>query len=294
MALRAGDEELGVPGEKALVEAYRSGLLAAFDDIFDANYARLVNQARRRLGSSVEAEDAVQETFERALRSFDRFGRHGDFRLAAWLSRILANVCHDRHSRRAMEERVAERAFSRPVEEPDPAERLVGLRPGAPIRNALEELPAHQRSVFWLRAVEGLDYSDVAERAGISEDNARARVHRARSALRTHLGQAGSALGVLIGPALAWTARRAPSPRRSGGAHQLSTGRAAVRHGQAHMAPHTGHLVVVRDLPGHLLGAARSHVGRGVHAPVTGGNPLDAPVQAAQQAVGQVMAQPWA
>ena len=60
---------------------------------FEQHRAELIAYAYRMLASPFEAEDAVQETFIRAWRAFDRF--EGRAAVKSWLYRITTNVCLD-------------------------------------------------------------------------------------------------------------------------------------------------------------------------------------------------------
>src|SRR6476659_7783488 len=63
------------------------------DARLEAHRVELTGYCYRILGSAFEAEDAVQETFIRAWRNFDKFEGRAAFR--SWLYKIATNVCFD-------------------------------------------------------------------------------------------------------------------------------------------------------------------------------------------------------
>ena len=178
--------------DRDLVAAFQAGDADAFAQIVGAHHRSLTAEAQRRLRSPGDAEDAVQETLLRAYLALDRFG--GEYRLHAWLSRILANVCADTGARRAAEVRLVDRLGPERDEAP-PADVGIGdaeLR--QTVRKAVDSLPDSYRVAFVLREIKERTYAEVAEELGISETNARARVHRARTSLTRSLRNTGAVL----------------------------------------------------------------------------------------------------
>ena len=168
--------------------------------------AELTAYAYRMLGSGFEAEDAVQEAFLRAWKSFDRF--EGRSSLRSWLFSIVTNVCLDMlggKERRARPMDLAP-ARSADVPLPDPLPENVWILPvpddrvvpesGDPsevvetresIRlafiAALQHLPPRQRAVLILREVLRWKASEVAELLDTSVASVNSALQRARATI---------------------------------------------------------------------------------------------------------------
>ena len=73
---------------------------------------------------------------------------------------------------------------------------------GGLLESLIEELPGASRAVFMLREVEQMSTAEVSEALGISEENVKVRLHRARGFLRDRLaahvmGQTGNLFAFL-------------------------------------------------------------------------------------------------
>ena len=183
--------------EQLLVRAHQAGDEHAFQQIVRSQHRALYAHAHRRLGNHEAAEDAVQDTLLRAYRALPSFD--GDLRLRAWLHRILTNVCHDESNRRKRQVGLIDKLEAQPFElAPDPIDEAVLHDTVRIMNSALAELPESYREALVLRYVDGLSFREVAEITGVSEENARARVHRGRLALHKVLSRVTVMVAFLV------------------------------------------------------------------------------------------------
>jgi len=196
-------------GVLADVETTRQGAAAlARPDLelrLEEHRRELTGYCYRMLGSPFDAEDAVQETFIRAWRSFDRF--EGRSSLRSWLYRIATNVSLDMLSGRERRARPMDLGPSRePVVEnlnalpevtwiePIPDGRVVPEGDPAEVAiahdtirlafvAALQHLPPRQRAVLILCEVLRWQASEVAELLETSVASVNSALQRARATL---------------------------------------------------------------------------------------------------------------
>jgi RNA polymerase sigma-70 factor (ECF subfamily) len=72
---------------------------------------------------------------------------------------------------------------------PDPERQAISRELGALLEWAIDRLPDGGREVFVLRQVEGMSTQDVAVALDVSEDVVKARLSRARAAIRRDLAE---------------------------------------------------------------------------------------------------------
>ncbi|MEU3887556.1 sigma-70 family RNA polymerase sigma factor [Streptomyces sp. NPDC029041] len=176
------------------------------DTRLEAHRTELTGYCYRMLGSSFEAEDAVQDTMVRAWRSYDKF--EGRSSLRSWLYRIATNVCLDMLTAGNKRARPMDLTDSTPLAqaalsprpdntwlEPmpdarvlpttgDPAEAAVAKESvRLAFMAALQQLPAKQRAVLILREVLAWKASEVAELLDTSVASVNSALQRARATL---------------------------------------------------------------------------------------------------------------
>ncbi|MCN9243835.1 sigma-70 family RNA polymerase sigma factor [Streptomyces sp. RY43-2] len=182
---------------------------AAVEDLdvrLEKHRTELTGYCYRMLGSSFEAEDAVQDTMVRAWRSYEKF--EGRSSLRSWLYRIATNVCLDMLNAGNKRARPMDLTDATPLAqaaltprpdhtwlEPmpdarvlptvgDPAEAAVAKESvRLAFMAALQQLPPKQRAVLILREVLAWKASEVAELLGTSVASVNSALQRARATL---------------------------------------------------------------------------------------------------------------
>jgi RNA polymerase sigma-70 factor (ECF subfamily) len=152
--------------------------LATFRQGVEAAIPALRRYARALTRNADSADDLVQDTLVRALRSEHLF--HGG-ELRSWLYTILANL--NRNRLRSLARRPVLSSL-----EDDDAPDLAGPEAGSrDIARALATLAEEQREALLLVVLEGLSYREVADVQGVPIGTVMSRLARARGQIKRYL-----------------------------------------------------------------------------------------------------------
>lgn len=189
-----------------LVRACRDPNDDEFESAFEALYERYRDRsyaiAYRITGNTVDALDAVQDSFSLLFRKISGF--RSDSAFSTWLFRLVYNSSIDVVRARAARSRpmsleLVPEVESPASEQPDPVTSATRGELGMLVQAALQHISPKLRGVLALRYLEGMSYEDLREALGVSMGTVKSRLARAHvaleavlrkdAALRTHLDE---------------------------------------------------------------------------------------------------------
>jgi RNA polymerase sigma-70 factor (ECF subfamily) len=186
--------------EAALLERLRAGERAALRQLIERHHEFLLNMVGPLVGRDA-AEDVVQEAWIKVLAALSRF--EGRSSLRSWLAQIALNTARSwrrSHRQDLRTDRWGEDPGSPlaarfdadgqwaqppgPWHHSTPEALLTAAELRACLQKHLEHLPPDQRTVLWLRDIEGAELADIAAITELTEGNVRVLLHRGRQRLQ--------------------------------------------------------------------------------------------------------------
>ena len=170
-----------------------------FDALVDKYQKKIFNVIYRKIGDFEEATDLTQETFINAFKHYDRF--RGDAKVFTWLYTIATNLCINRMRQRERQRGLRIESLDQPrdSDEDEGLTREVADFTHAPhnlledkelrqrILAAVDSLPPDYKEVVLLREFHDMSYNEIVAATGLSLENVKTRLSRARGMLRRKL-----------------------------------------------------------------------------------------------------------
>ena len=179
--------------ELELISRAREGDQTAFARLVEKHDARVMSLTRSILGCGFDAEEAYQEIFLKIYRSLPSFRFEADF--STWIHRIAVNTALSK--RRSLQRRRQKEQIMDPLNSEDdffdsvphnpldnPENQQLRSEILTQIENALENIPARQRTVFVMKHDQGMKLKEIAKTLGIGEGTVKAYLFRAIENLR--------------------------------------------------------------------------------------------------------------
>jgi len=196
-----GSMEGGSAEEASLVNACKAGDQSAFNLLVWRWERPLFNFTYKYVGDAQLAQDLVQETFVRVLRSIERYEHRGAF--STWLYQIAVNLCRD-HFRKKKLPMVSlhdyyttssgDRVYVQDRVEDEDArsdEAMAASRREEMVRRLLAGLPEEQRVVILMKEYQALKFREIAEVLDLPEGTVKARLYRGLRTMREQLESSG-------------------------------------------------------------------------------------------------------
>jgi len=161
-----------------LIEKCRKHDQRAQMQIYKLYFKAMFNTSLRIVGSTVDAEDIMQESFLDAFQKLEKYSEEGSF--GGWLKRIVVNNSIDHVNKNKLQTEFNEHMEVVEEENTDFEDKEIRLKD---IKNALGKIKDEYRIIISLYLFEGFDHDEISEILNISYNLSRTRYSRAKSKL---------------------------------------------------------------------------------------------------------------
>ncbi len=168
-----------------IVERIRAGETHLYEILIRRYNQRLYRVARAILHDDAGVEDVMQDAYLKAFIALSRF--QGRALFSTWLTRILINCALGYVRSRSRRQEVGLESVGRPAPGGEEELAIAKEQIGRLIETTIDTLPAKYRVVFVMRELEDMSVAETAASLGISPENAKVRLHRAKRLLREEL-----------------------------------------------------------------------------------------------------------
>lgn len=178
--------------DEQIVERVLCGETALYEILMRRHNQRLYRVGVSILRNDTEAEDVMQEAYVRAYTHLRQFA--GEAKFATWLTKIAVHEALARLRKRGRTEDIdlildtnlhVMASMGKMTRDPEMQAYDEELK--VVLERAINVLPDTYRTVFVLRAVEGLSVAETAACLELSDEAVKTRFHRGRSLLRREL-----------------------------------------------------------------------------------------------------------
>ena len=166
-----------------------------FNEVYKKFQPKILHYLSRLIGPS-EAEDTVQEVFEKINRGLDGF--KGESKLSTWIYRIATNTALDKlrsssfkHSLKqaSLEETAGTKDKNAWTGQTETAidQNVIRKEMSECVREYIDRLPPAYSTILILSEIKELKNKEIADILEISLENVKVRLHRARASLKKEL-----------------------------------------------------------------------------------------------------------
>ncbi len=155
--------------------------------LHDKYYSKIRTFIASLIRNEWSADDLVQETFIKVDKNLATVKDMS--KISSWIYRIAYNVCMDYLKNNQTRLFKQSEELSNQQAGIEIEKNMEQHQMGQCVRGKVDQLPDNLRSVLLLFDLEGFSHTEISEVLGISRENAKIRLHRARKKLKEILEQ---------------------------------------------------------------------------------------------------------